>query len=447
MDYTTVPMSLIYKKRDNLKDFGVTIPGTINHYLFTQMREMTLLHTDGAKEIALQCFNNAYYICTLIQFEEFPDLCVDKYEKKLLEVKIPFCEDVCAASMGMVCELLPAYDAKWKIKDNVLIRSIYRWFSHNKWMNSYARKSFDNIVSTCNTDGFILPKSEFAPRDIIEAIETLSEEVLVTGVEYVCEALERLVNPQQREYGADMAIARLRDHLRELNEIYETGPAPRDYDIPYHLAIEYIENHYPKLNKNDASIQTGPVDENSIAIVDQQPEISRHSPDATILQERIKVLDNEIICLQKVISETQSEKEKVSAENKQLKEENKYLYDQLQPNEELYDEKKLGIDERVIFVSTAMGLTLDKADTNQSQLAHFISNYSGDYWKSIRSRIVNINIELAQERKTPGYGLSNGTKDAVKNVKEWLKKVGRVIAPATESLIKEIDDIYLNKKE
>ena len=60
---------------------------------------------------------------------------------------------------------------------------------------------------------------------------------------------------------------------------------------------------------------------------------------------------------------------------------------------------------------------------------------------------MNINKELAQERETPGDGLSQGTKDAVKNVKDWLGKVGREIAPATEKIISEIDDIYLNKKE
>ena len=83
MDYTQVPRSLIYKDRTNLDDFGVQTPGTINNYLFTQMRRMTLLRCGDAKDIALRCFNNAYYICTLMQLEEFPDLCMGKSRIRL----------------------------------------------------------------------------------------------------------------------------------------------------------------------------------------------------------------------------------------------------------------------------------------------------------------------------------------------------------------------------
>ena len=103
MDYTQVPRSLIYKDRTSLDDFGVQTPGTINNYLFTQMRRMTLLRCGDAKDIALRCFNNAYYICTLMQLEEFPDLCMDKYESLLFQEKISSPEDVYQASMALVC--------------------------------------------------------------------------------------------------------------------------------------------------------------------------------------------------------------------------------------------------------------------------------------------------------------------------------------------------------
>ena len=81
MDYISMPGKLIYKHRDNLEDFGVHTQGTINNYLFTQMRRLTLLHCGNAKEIALQCFNNAYYICTLIQLDEYPDLSMDNTKR------------------------------------------------------------------------------------------------------------------------------------------------------------------------------------------------------------------------------------------------------------------------------------------------------------------------------------------------------------------------------
>lgn len=112
MDYTKVPRALIYEDRTNLTDLGVKDEGTFNNYIFTQMRKLTLLRCGDAKEIALRCFNNAYYICTLIQMEEFPDLCMDKYEKNLMAVNISFPDDVYQASMALVCVMLAAYDDK-----------------------------------------------------------------------------------------------------------------------------------------------------------------------------------------------------------------------------------------------------------------------------------------------------------------------------------------------
>lgn len=135
-------------------------------------------------------------------------------------------------------------------------------------------------------------------------------------------------------------------------------------------------------------------------------------------------------------------------ENGSLKERINVLENQLKPEEQLSEEQKMGIDERIVLVSISLGVTLSKDDTNQTQLAQAIAHFSGDNWKSIRSRIVNINKELLQESKTPGDGFSQGTLEAVTNVKEWLMKIGRAgIAPAAQNLINEIDDIYLNKKE
>ena len=303
MDYINTPGLLIYKRRGNLNDFGVQTPGTLNHYIFSQMRKMTLLRTGNAKEIALQCFNNAYYICTLIQFEEYPDLCIDKYEKKLLEVEIPFRDDVCAASMGLVCEFLNAYDAKWKLDDNPLIDSIHHWFSHNRWINSFARISFDNIVSTCNSDEFFLPKSEFAPRDIIEAIEEVGKEkphLLIRGIDYICERLACMDESRRRIYGADLTIAYLNDYLHDTYKDYGYDPKTNSFEPaipgtfsdepefeyefwkevkPIKEAIEYIKKHCPTKEEYDSKEDT--------AALSQVPEAER-------LQTKIRELESKL---------------------------------------------------------------------------------------------------------------------------------------------------------
>ena len=462
MDYTKVPRGLIYKERTNLNDFGVDKPGTINHHLFSQMRRMTLLRCGDAKKIALRCFNNAYYICTLIQLDEFPDLSVDKYEALLLPDMIPFPEDVYQASMALVCVLLAAYDDKYKQKDEPLIESIHHWTSHNKWMNSSARKSFEDIIEKCSPDGFSLAPDTFAPRDIVEVIENANVNNLILFPEYICERLALLEDQRQRMYWANKAIAHLKDDLQEIYEDYGYDPKTDSFEPaipgtfgadpgfeedfervckPVKEALAYFEQQY---KKNVVEVSKGSAQSTTVV---EQPETSRHTPVNKTLQERIKVLEEEITRLQTKVAEAQQKNGELTSAKESVETRYNELLHQLEPDEKLDESTKLGIDERVIFISTALGLTLDKGDTNQTQLAKFISIYSGDDWKSIRSRIVNINKELAQERETPGNGLSQGTKDAVKNVKDWLGKIGREIAPATKRIISEIDDIYLNKKE
>lgn len=110
--------------------------------------------------------------------------------------------------------------------------------------------------------------------------------------------------------------------------------------------------------------------------------------------------------------------------------------------------ERLGIDERIIFVSTALGITLDASSINQTQLSKMISHFSGDDDSSIRSRIVALNKELNAETMSPGKGLSAGTKEAVDNVISWLGKVGKGgNSPATKKLIDEVKDQYLNRLE
>ena len=86
MDYIKIPRSLIYKERDDLKDFGVQTLDTLNYLLFIKLKQQALMGAPGAREIALKCYNNAYYVCTLILLEanDFPELRISDYVDKIL---------------------------------------------------------------------------------------------------------------------------------------------------------------------------------------------------------------------------------------------------------------------------------------------------------------------------------------------------------------------------
>ena len=268
MEYTTIPRSLIYKDRDNLNEFGVKTPGTVNYYLFSNLKDIYMA-SNRAKELILRCFNNAYYICTLIPFEDFPDMQVAEYESLLLKDDSYACEEVCALSMALVAKLMEAYDAQWRGENNELTTAIQYRFTHYQWMHSGISNDFKRMIAKNNTDGLILPPSEFAPRDIIEVIENSPEWDLWGYAEYICERLALLKDPRQRMYGADMAIGRLKDYQRELCE--ETGYNPKKDSFDYsngegsplardlshekvvrnyyqesQEGIEYYTEHYPK---------------------------------------------------------------------------------------------------------------------------------------------------------------------------------------------------------
>lgn len=136
--------------------------------------------------------------------------------------------------------------------------------------------------------------------------------------------------------------------------------------------------------------------------------------------------------------------------NSKLAQEIENLRSVLELDKELKDDQiRLQIDERIILITTALGTTWDDELTNQTQVAKLIEHFSYDDWKSIRSRIVAINKEMKTEKEHPGEGLSQGTKEAISNVIGWMNKVtkGETNTPATDKLIAEVKDVFLNIKE
>ena len=371
MDYIQIPRSLIYKDRTDLKDFDVQVIETVNQQLFSNLK-MLFKATDRAKELILRCFNNAYYICTLVPFEDFPDMQVAEYEKLLLKDDVYDCEEICAVSMAMVCKLLPACNARWRSEDNELINNIYYRFTHYRWMNSGARKSFEFMVEKHNTNGLFLPQSEFAPRDIIEVIETFSVRDLQDYAEYICERLVHLENPRQRMHGADTAIARIKDYQRNLCEETEYNPKKdcfkyadndsslrnftwenqiRDHYQQSKKAIEYYQEHYPKM-------------ENSLHEQETDSDLSNSS-------NAVLVAENEQ--LRQQLTQRVNEIQELSKENAELKEK---LAEFSEPVENLTAEQKV----RMAFaleLFKAAGLTDEKLEQNKSKVATIMSLLTG----------------------------------------------------------------------
>lgn len=418
MDYIKIPRSIIYKDRTDLKDFGVKVPGTMNHQLFSNLKEL-FKATDRAKELILRCLNNAYYICTIIPFEDFPETQVAKYEKLLLDDDPYDCEEVCAVSMAMVSKLLPASDARWIPENSDLIEQIRYRFTHYQWMHSGARNSFEFMVEKHNTDELIISPSEFVPRDIIEVIENCSERDLQVNAEYICERLALMKDQRQRMYGADMAIARIKDYQRELCE--DSGYSPKKDCFKYEdnncfgsdltweksvrsnyqqskEAIDYYKEHYPTKEVNDSKEETVEIPQTpETDVLQTSKEVNSPQPEASSyeteqLQVRIKELKD-------ALEEEKSKNAKLEEEISVLCEPVKELTAtqnvrmafalQLFRAAGLKDEKLDSRNRKLIKVAQLMMLLLDIRSGKKDNPAHTCAK-----WLSHREYVTSANKEL-----------------------------------------------------
>ena len=362
-----------------MKDFGVLIPGTINHQLFLRLKEQALMSDSGARETALRCYNNAYYVCTLILLEanEFPELRVSDYVDTILEKEKEnkHIDEVCLASMAMACVLLAAYDEKKYGRDSEMWKVINHRCTHYQWYHSLATTIFKNMVSGEYRTISPLSYTEFAPRDIIEVISNVREGFLAACAEYICERLALLKNPRQRMYGADMAIAKIKDYQRELCKEYEYDPKKdcfkyanniplkRDLDLENIIrdnyrqckeAIDYYTKHYPTKDENDSKEKTAETTQTS---------------ETEVLQKEKEEIESKLN--QKVNELQQLLTEKTKALQKALQIIEEYRH----PVKELTAKQKIRMEFAVQLLLKA-GLAeenLDKENRNKSKVASLLS--------------------------------------------------------------------------
>ena len=187
-------------------------------------------------------------------------------------------------------------------------------------------------------------------------------------------------------------------------------------------------------------------EKSSVKQLKEKSDNSKHTKEEKT-ETKVLVDDKEI---QEYISSLNRQLSDVKDRNSKLTQKIAELHAVLELDKVLKDDKcRLQIDERIILITTALGTTWDDDLTNQTQVAKLIEHFSSDDWRSIRSRIVAINKEMKIEREHPGEGLSQGTKEAVNNAIGWMNKVtkGETNTPATEKLIAEVKDVFLNIKE
>lgn len=177
MDFTSLPEPLIYRKRKSLEEF--TNDNEMNEHLVDNMLDMVYLQSTDFKERVTECFNAAYYICTLILAEKHPEWSLPKfYQIALCNQKLNTVSQ--AISLSIVRVYLSHFGNEWHNKHKKLVDKLDT-FLNSHWLekgdpflNDYSFMDAFNQINSFEVATAPFSLSDFALRDIDqEAIDEL----------------------------------------------------------------------------------------------------------------------------------------------------------------------------------------------------------------------------------------------------------------------------------
>ena len=179
------------------------------------------------------------------------------------------------------------------------------------------------------------------------------------------------------------------------------------------LSIANLQERIAVLEKENAKLKSKPaLQADSVNDNENLKDIKQQLTDAQ------KTIDEQI----KTIQEQGAEIDRLNTLNEVIDKQLKRFQDEETTIENLDKNKKLEIDERIIFVSALLGVSLKPDVVNQTQLAKLIEKLTGDTCQSVRPRISSINSETQQVIDKTRKQFSEGTQSAAKNVYELINK-------------------------
>ena len=449
MDYTKLPAQLIYRTRKSLEEF--TNNNEMNECIVDNMLDIPYLQSSDFKDRTTACFNAAYYICTLILVDDHPEWSLPRY------CNIALCnkkDNIAgqAITLSLVRIYLIHFGSDWHDKHQKLVDKLDA-FLRSHWIeqgyplgNDYSYKDAFHQLNSFEVATAPFSPTEFALRKIDN--ETIEEMQIAqfTWTQFTDYYKHNIMLDIVFHVGkTEEEMILLLESLRHDAEMFYTKDNPYYESVCNRLnGIEQDVYFHFHAAENEAYAQAeienlqwqGDIRPYQACIAELESQINNSQQNGNDNPDYIESLNRQLA----------DEKSK----NVQLEEDVRQLKKVLELDKDLEsDEKRLQIDERIIFVSTALGTPWNSDLTNQTQLAKIIEHFSGDDWHSIRSRIVAINKEMKRENTNPGDGLTQGTKEAVSNVIGWLSKAtrGERNTPTTDELIKEIKDVFLNTME
>lgn len=429
MDYTKIPRKLIYKDRRWLEDFGIYNEHSINKAVVEKMK-MYLGDFCEERHI-LTCLNNAYHICTMVLLEKDPVLRLNEYCKEAREYQHGIVDSATMSFVYYYLCLLPkgvGHHLKYFLKE---LRN------RVQIVDERLLEGLPNLE---------LPANEFAPRVIDESavhdVEKSGFSWKVISDYYENEYLSRVIETLGKNIPEKLQLIEM--FKTAIKNDYSDGSIYKEEKIEY---LEKLRNeiapdmeeieHEVSPNDNDTSVLRARIAElekevgdlkNKLSEADHAdideifPDQSSQNKTSDIDVEKLSDALKKIEEQAQTIQEQKAEIARLNTLNEVIDKQLKRYQDEEASTETLDEKKKLEIDERIIFVSALLGVSLKPDVVNQTQLAKLIEKLTGDAWQSIRPRISSINSETQQVIDKTIKQFSEGTQSAAKNVYELINK-------------------------
>lgn len=160
--------SSLYRERKSLEEFDVQKEGTLDQCHLDKIQSSIVSEYEGAEDLALDMFNNAYYITTAVMVERHPRL---HFRDFLMIAQSagggnhtlkPQLE---AITMAMVCNYLQAADSKYSFGNDKLIKQIAEHYQTGTgiYTSDFPQPLFHHILMGVSEKAFNIDRSRFAP--------------------------------------------------------------------------------------------------------------------------------------------------------------------------------------------------------------------------------------------------------------------------------------------
>lgn len=448
MDYTKLPASLIFHKRESLEEYLGS--NNLIRALVENMVEIDYLNNGDFEEKALNSINTAYYICTIIMLEKYP---VWRWSFYLREAEKsqnnPFDSDEDKQFvMALVYVFLSRFNTIWCVVHQNLMKRLFlcnypgcRYDSHTGELDFWdsrhpiirklthalpSMKLPNDIFAPCTIDDNAIRNAEIemaqqnmgwqeltndfnpkATKDLMDAVCKNDRERVL---------LAKAIKTEASKLGMNIEV----DYLQSVDNAIAEADTPVDDHTAVDMNSDEIAALKARIKQQEENRQVKePLPMQSIA--DNQDEKEKYQDEIESLKAQLAASNDCINALEKEIKELRDFKLEIEDLNKSTPEE------------------RLAIDERAIFFSSAIGMDFDPKRTNQTQLGIMISTLSGDNPKSIRGRISKMHTMEKNNH------FSEEVLQAARNVKVLLEKVPKGNQPQKlKDIIDNIDLVFLN---